>query len=120
MFGEASLGVMGIHDIWVQNYRDMGYLENRFGDIKAWKVSLLKEWNEFIDQYGRLKSEKIVANAIISIFSIKYWQIDPRNLICFHFFNLKEWEATLKCFLQQWACSTQASYLQWRLSSNWR
>ena len=57
---EALLGVIGIQDIWVNNYRDTGYLGGklkgygiflkRFWDIEDRSYHFLKESNKFISQ----------------------------------------------------------------------
>ena len=62
---EALLGVIGIRDIWVNNYRDTGYLGGklkgygiflkRFWDIEDRSYHFLKESNKFISQYRRRK-----------------------------------------------------------------
>ena len=62
---EALLGVIGIRDIWVKNYRDTGYLGGklkgygiflkRFWDIEDRSYHFLKESNKFISQYRRRK-----------------------------------------------------------------
>ena len=44
-----------------------------------------------------VKKGKNILNAIICIFSIKYWRIDRENLIFMHFFYFKD---LLKCVKQ--------------------
>ena len=40
--GEALLGVIGIRDIWVKNYRDTGYLG---GKLKGYGIFLKRFWD---------------------------------------------------------------------------
>ena len=42
MSPEALLGVIGIRDIWVKNYRDMGYLGKK---LKAYRIFKKRFWD---------------------------------------------------------------------------
>ena len=42
MISEALLGVIGIRDIWVKNYRDTGYLG---GKLKGYGIFLKRFWD---------------------------------------------------------------------------
>ena len=42
IYNEALLGVIGIRDVWVKNYRDTGYLG---GKLKGYGIFLKRFWD---------------------------------------------------------------------------